>query len=181
MKQLRKMIVNGLTALSLVLFVVTAVLWLRSYWGTQFVGRSTPSGWCGILSMGGLLRFEDANYADTHLGWSYVAYPTPAGGLWDEVAARDRYGGPLRRAGFAYARIDYTSDGKRVRRAVYLPHASLCILFAIAPAFWLKHVLRKRPRLGFCPTCGYDLRASSERCPECGNPVPRGHVMKVNQ
>jgi hypothetical protein len=29
-----------------------------------------------------------------------------------------------------------------------------------------------RASAGFCPKCGYDLRASFERCPECGSPIP---------
>jgi hypothetical protein len=44
--------------------------------------------------------------------------------------------------------------------------AALLGLVASIPSTRRRH----RRRLGQCPACGYDLRASPDRCPECGKP-----------
>ena len=51
-----------------------------------------------------------------------------------------------------------------------IPHAYLLGVTAAYPAWRLARFIRerRRNRVGCCPTCGYDLRASPERCPECG-------------
>jgi len=47
-------------------------------------------------------------------------------------------------------------------------------LTAILPGCLLYRLRRARRRAakGLCQRCGYDLRSSPERCPECGSPVP---------
>jgi ribosomal protein L37E len=61
--------------------------------------------------------------------------------------------------------------------AVAVPHWFLLSLLAVAPTGSLALILGKSRRLHemLCRRCGYDLRASADRCPECGQPVAR-HV-----
>ena len=61
-----------------------------------------------------------------------------------------------------------TADSRRFRS---LPLWTFVVLFAVAPARRLvSHYSRsaRREAKGLCLRCGYDLRATPDRCPECG-------------
>jgi hypothetical protein len=69
----------------------------------------------------------------------------------------------------------YASPGQDIT-SVFGPLWPLVILAAILPAIWIVLAVRraKRGKEGFCGKCGYDLRASPERCSECGTLVSTG-------
>jgi hypothetical protein len=57
-------------------------------------------------------------------------------------------------------------------RPAQIPYRLLLIATLILPALWLGAWRRqqwiRRQRSSLCPNCGYDLRATPDRCPECG-------------
>jgi hypothetical protein len=68
----------------------------------------------------------------------------------------------------SFVRFSEGSAGIRYS-IIIVPCWFVVALFAILPGGYLwRRYLHPQIATGHCPTCGYDLRASPDRCPECG-------------
>jgi len=163
------------SALSLVLCVATVALWVRSYWIGDEVKRGTAVGEVRCESLRGLVCFE---WGRRYMGvsrvtrWHYEAVPNPASYDWPYPSGLEGslWGDSLGVLWGGAGGVDW--------RVVVFPDWLLCLLLVMLPARsyiarclrWLR--LRRHHNMGFCAKCGYDLRASKDRCPECGTPIP---------
>jgi len=64
----------------------------------------------------------------------------------------------------------FATGGTVPVQAFAVPHWFIAVLLAIAPLVKLRSLLQiaRRKREGLYLICGYDLRATPDRCPECG-------------
>jgi len=145
---------------SLLLCLATATLWVRSYWRMDFFFR------VGVQN-------------------GEPAMP------WFELGSG--YGRAGRKSLATYQVVEFYDWQHRtidLARPVQLPSRESSIsfpiwlpgiLFAILPSAWLITIRRraKRGRLGLCRNCGYDLRATPEKCPECGTIPPLRNTARV--
>jgi hypothetical protein len=62
-----------------------------------------------------------------------------------------------------------------VTRAVAVPHWFAALVLSLPALLRFGRFIRgrRRQRRGMCAGCGYDLRATPEKCPECGRVITR--------
>ena len=156
-----------LGVLSLVLFVAACVLWARSYWVADTVARFWSVHYVEVASAGGGVEVRR------------FTYPRPAPRSPQELRVRYEWRPPRPGRGTVGGRLGFgrssfrRPDGAYVMTLYVAPWWSLALLAALpaAPQLWAFRRARARQRradAGLCARCGYDLRATPGRCPECG-------------
>lgn len=155
---MRQYVTASIAVVLLLLGTLLTAAWGISYWRFFYYNVPThPVAFQVVSSHGVLIGAE---------------FPTA------EWAAPFRYE-PDRRLfflGFGYEHRPAPSGS--VRR-FFLPHWFLIALLLLYPLYWFRHTefwlsqKRQRQAYGLCVQCGYDLRASTERCPECGTKITR--------
>lgn len=162
-----------LAAFSLALCLFTGVLWQRSLRDCDLLigGRATASRFTCTSEFGVLVfEYESKQKGTVFPGWSYFVSPLPR---------RFRTHDDL--LGFAVyeeTANHYHLLPPTLLRGVTIPHGFVFSLAAVLPGLWVVRRQRRksaqwRREHGLCPRCGYDLRASSNRCPECGTSMVR--------
>jgi hypothetical protein len=176
MRRPLRILVAAASLLSLLLFCAIAALWVRSLWRyDEFsLERQSRRGTGGdnfnlsVVSEHGLIATQYQRHATGPAEWTIAA---------DHFERRQWRSIPALPTRYAWlTTLGFYSDSivrpALVSRGVIIPHWSLCAATAILPAIhlfvWRRR--RRRARPGLCQICGYDLRASPDRCPECGAP-----------
>jgi hypothetical protein len=196
MRRLARILVNLLTVTSVLLSLVVGWLWVRGYAWYDDLGIVTT--WKTAAHR------IDRHYAlGSNVGgltWQMTTYEwtTPnavararerAGHFWRNVleakprpyfvVASDRFGGfNLSRDGstafdpdkiYSWRSVAVRTPMWFVLAVVASPATARCVALAVSMA-----KRRRRRKAGLCLGCGYDLRASTARCPECGAvPAPQ--------
>jgi hypothetical protein len=196
----RRWLMNGLALVSMIICVMSAGMWVRSYWVDEEFGFATRPGaplspgaekmlsrsWVG--SSRGKLRMVRVDYSPLSMGM-----PSPAGyrkGIAG-VLLGDLFGpgrGAKDERELKMPGIDFYHAPVQMGRVLFASSlvgiwrlsVSWWVVVAVSvvgPLIWARRAgvmwgrrRRERKIAGkICLKCGYDMRATPGRCPECGS------------
>jgi len=183
MKRLRRWLFNGLAAVSLLLFVATAAVWVRSHWVTDVFTYAWPlppdsqlnprRELIAVTILPGSLGLVDDDFSGDYITMAIASLGfAHQSTYWQKVSCP----GPTNfwnRMGFGAGRYPTVNgsggnSGKIHSQYLAVPFWFGLLLTSILPLRRFYVFRRDRRIPGFCDQCGYDLRATPDRCPECG-------------
>ena len=172
------------STLSLLLCVMTVALWAKDRHRTMRLEyeshHTVPEtgyvrrDWFIFYSSAGLLRLYHGrqtvppdNTFEESSAWFHKSSNSPT----DPWEGEER--SAFNRWGFGWEPRTELQNYQAHNWSVVFPDWFVAAIAFAPAAYWLYRWRRHRARrqTGLCVGCGYDLRASTDRCPECGTPI----------
>lgn len=183
---MKRLLTRTIVLLSSVLTLALLTLWVRSHFVLDEVSRVDASGFThAFVSFGGSIHVIECNTSAATRPATWDAYPYAGranlGPVYDPAFADRRilgfahYVGPGMRGTFlngSSVELVPWLAGLRYEAWV-IPFWGPTLLVSIPALLGARRLLRRsiRRRRGWCLECGYDLRATADRCPECGGAI----------
>ena len=179
---MRRRLFSILSMASLLVCAAVTALWVRSYFATDVLGRermyTTPNtherSTLYLIAQRGRLLYDRAWYFEQapmtlELGervYPMHHYTVPEFDFAKWLGRRDGF----RLVGFGWSRTQRPLPEAVDATRAAVPCWALWLSSAVLPWAWWRQWRRRRARRrrGACLACGYDLRATPGRCPECG-------------
>jgi hypothetical protein len=174
----------------LVLLVGLTVAWMRSYRVRDTItrqqalesGNESTSTEIMFDSQWGLARFLGSHRSSDRFAFARWARGTIQWVRWNHSRNPAASSVPttqssmINRAGFSWEWNAIASGGDRRRYLRFsAPYWAIVLLLlspvALVVPMWKRRRRTQRRQRGLCTACGYDLRASVDRCPECGTSI----------